>query len=803
MFLSSDLYAATIYSNYSTGNDTTGAGTSVNPYKTFHKAYTSASANDTIDLTGTFDWSNSDETGDSITTGYTLSKSLTITGQSADQTIIQASSTVYTANRRIFSVSGSGTTVTIQNVTLRYGYIASTDYEPSAVNMGSGSVLTILNSIIKQNANNGRFSSGAIEVNGSGKFIVRNSTFDTNNGIVAQQTVGGSYYGYTGALEVLGTNTGNEVTNTTFYNNGAQYNGAIYVTGTGVKLTVTNSTFIANKGLTSGTDIHSYGSAQVYVKNNIFAQKASGATSNLVAQASGTFTDGGNNIVETQGTAGFTNGVNGNLVGVQSSLNIASSLATNNATTGVQTLALSSGSVAINAGTSTSHNSISVPTIDNRQFIRDATVDIGAYEYGATASDSTSPTISSVASTTSSTSATITWTTDESASTKVFFGPTTNYGTTTAEIDTSTRVTSHSISLVNLVSCARYNFYVYSSDASSNIATSSNYTFRTTGCTGSAAIATTTTGTITTASGGSITEGNLTLTVPTSFTTSTSSAIFQASQLDATGFFATAGVPSGKNRAGNTVFNIKALTDATSTLSSFDSSITVALTYTDSDISGLNESSLVIYRYDGSSWYALSSCSVNTSSKTVTCSTTSFSDFAIFGSEPSTSSSSSVGSSGTSIRSRVRNLINMGNIKLAEELIRQYPGAFNANIITSIANSASNINVLKTDDTEKDIKKEEILKMDSVNITSTSTRFMRDLEKYSEGDDVRALQSFLIEQDMGGSAKELARIGVTGYFGQYTKNALGEFQLSVGISPYAGYFGSITRLYIDNILNSR
>ena len=151
IFVPSHTFAATIYANYSTGNDTTGAGTSGNPYKTFHKSYTSASANDTINLTGTFDWSNSDETGDAVTSGYTISKSLTITGQGADTTFIQASSTVYTANRRIFSASGSGTTVTIQNLTLRYGYLSNSDYEPSAVDMGTGSVLTILNSIIKQN----------------------------------------------------------------------------------------------------------------------------------------------------------------------------------------------------------------------------------------------------------------------------------------------------------------------------------------------------------------------------------------------------------------------------------------------------------------------------------------------------------------------------------------------------------------------------------------------------------------------------------------------------------------------------
>ena len=84
--------AATIYVNSSTGNDTTGDGSSGTPYKTFHKGYTSASSSDTIDLTGTFTWTDSDETGDVAKTGYTIAKNLTIQGQSADATIIQAAS---------------------------------------------------------------------------------------------------------------------------------------------------------------------------------------------------------------------------------------------------------------------------------------------------------------------------------------------------------------------------------------------------------------------------------------------------------------------------------------------------------------------------------------------------------------------------------------------------------------------------------------------------------------------------------------------------------------------------------------
>ncbi len=867
------VFSATIYVNSSTGNDSTGTGTSGSPYLTFNKAYTMSSSGDTINLTGTFDWSNASETGDSSTSGYTLSKNLTITGQTADATIIQASSTAYTANRRIFTVSSSAT-VTIQNLTLRYGYMA-VDNESSAVTMSSGSTLTMLNTVVTQNANNGRFGSGAIKILGSGKFIMRNSTVYSNNGITAQGVTSASWYGYTGGIEMYSTNTGNEITNSTFYDNGAQYNGAIYTSGTGVKLTVTNSTFIGNRGITSGTDIHSYGSAVVYLKNNIFAQKASGSVSSLVAASGGSFTDGGNNIIETQSSAGFTNGVNGNLVGTQSSLNISSSLNLNNATTGVLTLSLSSGSVAIDSGTTTAHNSISVPSTDARNFNRDATPDIGAYEYGAVASDTTAPTvsvtaptsletvggssvslsatasddvsvsgvkfyidsilqgsedtsspysiswnstatssdshtifavardssnnyatsssisftvdntepvISSIASSTTSTTADITWTTDEQSSSLVRFGVVSGFGTTTAEADTATRITNHSITLSGLKSCVRYYFQVQSTDTYGNIASSSTNTFKTTGCTGNASILSTGQNTIDVSTGGNVTEGNITLTIPTSFTSATTSAIFQVQKIDSTNFFTSAGVPSGKVRIGNDVFSLFALSDATTSISSFSSSITVSLSYSDSDVSGYSESSLVIKRYDGSSWNSLSSCSVNTSLNTVTCTTTSFSDFAIFGDENVTNNASSTSGDG----------IILGFIGSYKSL---------SNIATQFSTTTEKI---ESDSKEKITKKEEL------NLNKEKL-FLKNLKANMKDEDVYRLQKFLNQKGF-----VLTKKGVgspeneTDFFGPMTYNALVKFQEAyieqilkpVGLKKGSGVMGELTRKFINSVLDN-
>jgi peptidoglycan hydrolase-like protein with peptidoglycan-binding domain len=68
------------------------------------------------------------------------------------------------------------------------------------------------------------------------------------------------------------------------------------------------------------------------------------------------------------------------------------------------------------------------------------------------------------------------------------------------------------------------------------------------------------------------------------------------------------------------------------------------------------------------------------------------------------------------------------------------------------------------------------------------------------GTDVRQLQRFLISQNAGAAARALKAHGITKNFGPLTKAALIEFQKSVGIRPTSGYFGPITRAYVNDQL---
>lgn len=87
----------------------------------------------------------------------------------------------------------------------------------------------------------------------------------------------------------------------------------------------------------------------------------------------------------------------------------------------------------------------------------------------------------------------------------------------------------------------------------------------------------------------------------------------------------------------------------------------------------------------------------------------------------------------------------------------------------------------------------------SVIPTQTPIAIVRDLQVNDVGDDVKKLQNLLIQEGVGDKAKELSRVGATGFFGRYTQDALKEFQAEYSVSPVSGYFGTITRAKIKSL----
>lgn len=118
---------------------------------------------------------------------------------------------------------------------------------------------------------------------------------------------------------------------------------------------------------------------------------------------------------------------------------------------------------------------------------------------------------------------------------------------------------------------------------------------------------------------------------------------------------------------------------------------------------------------------------------------------------------------GTSIQSRVKALIRMGNTTRAEELMRQYPRLF---------------------------PKEDVRTSD----TGVPVLPVRDLMTGMSGEDVRALQKLL-----NANGFVVANTGPgspgseTDLFGALTRAALAGYQAAHGIAPAAGYLGPVTR----------
>jgi hypothetical protein len=268
--------------------------------------------------------------------------------------------------------------------------------------------------------------------------------------------------------------------------------------------------------------------------------------------------------------------------------------------------------------------------------------------------DSTAPSRSNLTATPTNTSASLTWDTNEGSTETFNYGLTSSYGTASTH-DSYPRTTSHSKTVSGLTACTTYHYQIVSTDLAGNQNTGSDSTFTTAGCTGSSNVTNQTQNSITTASGGTVTlsetGAGLALTVPSSF--AGSDATFQIKRLDKDSVIVAAPARSGYVSLGNYFYDLKALQDADTTISSFNSPLTVTLTYSDSDISGYDESQITMLRWDGSAWQTLTGCTVDTAANTVTCSTTAFSVFSLFAptssaTNPPASSSSSTSSSSSS-----------------------------------------------------------------------------------------------------------------------------------------------------------
>jgi LPXTG-site transpeptidase (sortase) family protein len=332
-----------------------------------------------------------------------VNTTITITGNGAANTIIQANAAANIATYRVFEVKGTaGSNLTLNNLTVRHGRCDGSC--EVFVNLGSGiyneGTLTITNSILSNNSTTyrggGLYNSGTVTltnstlsgnmaVDGGGAvnvsvmtitnstisgntstnlgggiynnstLTVMNSTFSSNNA-----TTGGGIHSQNGTINL---------TNSTFSGNSASNEGGGMSKLLGTA-TILNTTFAGNSSVSSGGNLASYAGTTT-LKNTIVANRT-GGTSECLSNA-GTLTADNTNI-DTDGSC--DNAVQ--KTSIELSLG---PLQANGGPT--QTIALLTGSHAIDTGDAATCVNAPVNGLDQRGISRPqgSACDIGAYEY--------------------------------------------------------------------------------------------------------------------------------------------------------------------------------------------------------------------------------------------------------------------------------------------------------------------------------------------------------------------------------------------------------------------------------------
>ncbi|MES2225673.1 MAG: fibronectin type III domain-containing protein [Patescibacteria group bacterium] len=394
--------------------------------------------------------------------------------------------------------------------------------------------------------------------------------------------------------------------------------------------------------------------------------------------------------------------------------------------------------------------------------------------------DTTAPLISGISSSTGQTSAVITWTTDESSDSRVDFGGSSSYGTASTS---AALTTSHSLTLTGLTASTTYHFRVQSADVANNIATSSDKTFTTAAVPDTtppviSAIASSTTQTGATISWttNEASDSRVDYGLTSSYgTASTSAALGTSHSISLSGL-----TPSTTYH-----FRIRSTDASSNTATSSAATFTTATTpdTTAPVISAIAASA------DSSTATITWSTDEAATSQVEYGTSTSYSASSTLDASLVTSHSVTLTDLASGITYHYRVLSSDASANLATSSDQTFDTE-SASSGSSHHSSHSNHESSDTPSSPGDSTTTTTTTTSTSTTTAPTVSFIRDLTLGATGDDVRALQEFLLAHGFSIPA------GATGYFGLQTKAALAAFQAASGIVPSVGYFGPLTRAFI-------
>jgi len=238
------------------------------------------------------------------------------------------------------------------------------------------------------------------------------------------------------------------------------------------------------------------------------------------------------------------------------------------------------------------------------------------------------------------TSTTITWDTNIEATTIIEYGLTTAYGHEMTEKQLDGVTNGHADAFTHtLIACTQYHFRVKSRYGDDQFVASADQVFTTPGCIGNAAVVVQNDPPIIDKTVGrteqlSASGVQVNTVVPAGFS-DINDAQFQIKKIDKVAALVVTGSPTGKTLLDDHFYDIKGMVEVDEENTDYDQAITITLGYDEEDLGNVEESTLRIYHWDvdESEWDLLPNCSNDTAGNTVSCESTEFSPFGVFGDE--------------------------------------------------------------------------------------------------------------------------------------------------------------------------
>jgi hypothetical protein len=231
---------------------------------------------------------------------------------------------------------------------------------------------------------------------------------------------------------------------------------------------------------------------------------------------------------------------------------------------------------------------------------------------------------------------TLAWTTDKDAKSRVDYGMVGNM--TELTFFTKNYALEQDTYIPDLMDCVTYEYRPRSSDRFGKERLGETGTFTTDGCEGGAITLAKTQSTITPAEGGKVqllNESNkgVIVNVPTNFIETEEDVQVQLKRLEVGAVLQSIGIPDDNMYVvGTGVYDLQVISDITTKIPTFQKDMELEFSYTDGSISMIDESTISVLRWNGTYWASANGgCIVDELNNTVTCKTSEFSTFAVFG----------------------------------------------------------------------------------------------------------------------------------------------------------------------------